>query len=50
MTKPAYTNASGEVLITHTAVGRATIYVSGKAYHSFHAPGRTAVTIGKRAA
>ncbi len=50
MTKPVYTNDSGEALVTHAAVGRATVYISGKAYHSFHAPGRTAVTLGRKTA
>jgi hypothetical protein len=45
MTKEAYTDDRGAAVVEHSSVGEATVYVSGKGYHSFHAPGRTAVTI-----
>jgi hypothetical protein len=45
MTKPAFTDSYGDAVIEHASSGAATVYVSGRAYHSFHAPGRTGVTI-----
>lgn len=45
LTRDFYTNEYGEVTIEHSSVGRAEIYVSGKKVGTFHAPGRTAVTI-----
>ena len=45
MTKAVYTDSYGDAVVDHASTGRATVYVSGKSYHSFHAPGRTAVTI-----
>lgn len=45
MTKEVFTDDRGEATVEHASTGRASIYVSGKEYHSFHAPGRTAVTV-----
>ena len=47
ITRAACTNDYGEVLSPHVAVDRATISVSGKAYHTSHAPGRTVATLGR---
>jgi hypothetical protein len=45
MSRPTYADRAGNATVDHTSVGRARIYVRGRAYHEFHAPGRTAVTI-----
>lgn len=45
MTRETYTDRDGVAVVEHPSAGRAKVYVSGKAYHSFHAPGRTAVTV-----
>lgn len=45
MTKDFYTDDYGDAVVEHASTGRATVYVSGKEYHSFHAPGRTSVTV-----
>lgn len=45
MTADVYTNDHGEAVVEHATTGRATVYVSGAACGTFHAPGRTAVTI-----
>ena len=45
MTRDFYTDDYGDGVVEHSSSGRATVYVSGKEYHSFHSPGRTAVTI-----
>jgi hypothetical protein len=44
-TDDAYTDHYGQVVIEHSAAGRATVYVSGKEHGSFHAPGKMAVTV-----
>jgi hypothetical protein len=44
-TSPAYTDGRGEAVVDHASHGEATVYVDGRAYHRFHAPGRTAVTL-----
>ena len=45
MTREAFTDDRGEATVDHASTGNASVYVSGKKYHSFHAPGRTAVTV-----
>ena len=45
MTKQVFTDSRGEAVVEHSSVGQAKVYVSGNAYHSFSAPGRTAVTL-----
>lgn len=45
MTKEAFTDHYGEVTISHSTIGKADVYVSGKKVATFHAPGRTAVVI-----
>ncbi len=45
MSRETYTNNYGEACVAHTSTGKATVYVDGKKYHTFHAPGRTAVTL-----
>lgn len=45
MTPDAFTDDRGEAVVDHASTGDATIYVSGRKYHTFHAPGRTAVTV-----
>jgi hypothetical protein len=45
MTGEAYTDGSGDAIVDHYSCGQAEVYISGTKYHSFHAPGRTAVTI-----
>ncbi len=39
MSEPAYTDRDGVAIVEHASVGRATVYVDGKDYGSFHAPG-----------
>lgn len=45
MTRDFYTDDYGDVVVEHASTGRASVYVSGKEYHTFHAPGRTSVTV-----
>jgi hypothetical protein len=46
MTSPAYTNDYGEAVVEHSSAGRVEIFVSGRSFGHFQAPGRTAaVTI-----
>jgi len=45
MTKDFYTDDLGDAVVDHASTGRATVYVSGREYHSFHTPGRTSVTV-----
>ena len=45
MTRESFTDDYGDAVVEHASTGRATLYVSGKEYHSFHAPGRTSVTV-----
>jgi hypothetical protein len=45
MTRPESTDSYGKALIEHSSTGTADVYVNGKKYTSFHAPGETAVTI-----
>lgn len=40
-----FTDYYGQVVIEHSSVGSAIVYVSGRDCGSFHAPGRYAVTI-----
>ncbi|MDP8222946.1 MAG: hypothetical protein P9L99_06265 [Candidatus Lernaella stagnicola] len=45
MTKPAFTDGSGDAVVEHSSTGRATVYVSGSDCGSFHAPGTYAATV-----
>lgn len=45
MTRDFYTDDYGDAVVEHSSAGQATVSVSGKEYHSFHAPGRTSVTV-----
>ncbi|MEW6749662.1 MAG: hypothetical protein AB1505_01625 [Candidatus Latescibacterota bacterium] len=45
MTDEEYTDDHGEVTITHSSVGKADVYVSGKKRATMHAPGRTSVVV-----
>jgi hypothetical protein len=45
MTREFYTDDYGDAVVEHSSTGRATICVSGKEYHSFHAPGRSSATV-----
>ena len=45
MTNEFFTDNYGQAVVEHASVGNAKVYVSGKSYGSFHAPGRMAVTI-----
>jgi hypothetical protein len=45
MTKAFYTDSRGDAVIDHASTREATVCASGKSYHSFHAPGRTAVRL-----
>ncbi len=38
MTRNFFTNRDGMAIIEHASVGRARVYVNGKAYGTFHAP------------
>jgi hypothetical protein len=40
-----FTDSYGQVIVDHSSVGRATVFVSGRDCGSFHAPGRYAVTV-----
>lgn len=40
-----FTDNYGQVVVEHSSVGRATVFVSGQSCGSFHAPGNFAVTI-----
>jgi len=44
-TDAVYTDYYGQVVVEHSPVGKATVYVSGNDCGSFHAPGRYAATI-----
>jgi hypothetical protein len=44
-TDDVYTDDRGEAVVEHRSTDQAVIYVSGKKYHSMHAPGRSAVTV-----
>ena len=45
MTQPGYTDDRGAAQIDHVGTGTATVYVDGSARGTFHAPGRTTVTL-----
>lgn len=45
MTQAGFTDRHGVATVEHSSTGRADVYVSGRKYHSFHAPGHTTVTI-----
>lgn len=45
LTREAYTDDRGHVVVEHACTGRADVYVSGRNVGSFHAPGRTSVVI-----
>ena len=45
LTVERFTDNHGQVVVDHASVGRATVYVSGRDYGSFNAPGRMAITI-----
>ena len=45
VTKNFFTDRDGMAIVEHSSVGRAKVYVRGKEYGNFHAPGRYAVTI-----
>jgi hypothetical protein len=44
-TSPVFTGRDGKATIEHKSTGEATVYVDGKSYGTFHAPGTEAVTI-----
>lgn len=41
----AFTNSRGEAIVEHASSGTATVYVRGKSYGTFRAPGSTVVTV-----
>ncbi len=45
MSRPAYTDRDGRALVEHSSTGRATVYVDGRDYGSFHAPGTFSVVL-----
>lgn len=38
-TPPHYTDSNGRVSINHASSGNATVYINGKSYRKFYAPG-----------
>jgi hypothetical protein len=45
MTRTFYTNRSGVAEVEHAHFGRAWVFVNGREYHSFTAPGETTVVL-----
>lgn len=40
-----FTDNYGQVVVEHSSVGRATVFVSGRNCGSFHSPGKYAITV-----
>ncbi len=45
MSKPAFTDRDGVVIVEHESIGGATVYIDGKNVGTFSVPGETAVFI-----